>query len=166
MVKNVKGGVRARSEFVYLHLKQLGHVRKHFERCPEDELTFFDFQSNLYNYTSSLHKNYLDCYIYKKMSLKDFPIKYRNNMYKLHNDYLHVLKPQGKRVTLSHVVQSVNNLSVPSQIYFLNLKESTTETVETPIVPKKIFLSPPLTPLTLQLTPEYSPLEMKCPNAP
>ena len=170
MVKNTKG-VRARSEFVYLHLKQLGYVRKHFERCPEDELIFFDFQSNLYNYTSSLHKNYLDCYIYKKMSLKDFPIKYRNNMYKLHNDYLHVLKPEGKRVTLSHVVQFVNNLSVPSQIYFLNQKEltetlETLETIETPIVPKKIFSSPPLTPLTLQLTPEYSPLEMKCPNAP
>ena len=182
MVKNTKG-LSARSEFVYLHLKQLGYVRKHFERCPEDELTFFDFQSNLYNYTSSLHKNYLDCYIYKKMSLKDFPIKYRNNMYKLHNDYLHVLKPEGKRVTLSHVVQFVNNLSVPSQIYFLNQKESTDpvetlktsetsetsetfETIETPIVPKKIFSSPPLTPLTLQLTPEYSPLEMKCPNAP
>ena len=175
MVKNTKGGVRARSEFVYLHLKQLGYVRKHFERCPEDELNFFEFQSNLYNYTSSLHKNYLDCYIYKKMSLKDFPIKYRNNMYKLHNDYLHVLKPEGKRVTLSHVVQFVNNLSVPSQIYFLNLKDQkestietveTSETIETPIVPKKIFSSPPLTPLTLQLTPEYSPLEIKCPNAP
>lgn len=168
MVKNTKG-VRARSEFVYLHLKQLGYVRKHFERCPEDELPFFDFQSNLYNYTSSLHKNYLDCYIYKKMGLKDFSIKYRNNMYKLHNDYLHVLKPEGKCVTLSHVVQFVNNLSVPSQIYFLNLKESTEtsetfKTIETPIVvPKKIFSSPPL---TLQLTPEYSPLEMKCPNAP
>jgi len=173
MVKNTKG-VHARDEFVYLHLKQQGHVRKHFERCPEDELTFFEFQSKLYNYTSNLHKNYLDCYIHKKMGLKDFPIKYRNNMYNLHNDYLYVLKPQGKRVTLSHVVQSVNNLSVPSQIYFLNQKESTetsktceTETIETPIVPKKIFSSPPLTPLTpLALTPEYSPLEIKCPNAP
>jgi hypothetical protein len=164
MVKNAKG-LGARCEIVYLHLKQMNYLRKHFERCPEDEVTFFDFQSNLYNYTSSLHKNYLDCYIYKKMSLKDFPIKYRNNMYKLHNDYLHVLKPEGKRVTLSHVVQFVNNLSVPSQIYFLNQKEST-ETLETLIVPKKIFLSPPLPPLTLQLTPEYSPIEIKCPNAP
>ena len=164
MVKNAKG-LGARCEIVYLHLKQMNYLRKHFERCPEDEVTFFDFQSNLYNYTSSLHKNYLDCYIYKKMSLKDFPIKYRNNMYKLHNDYLHVLKPEGKRVTLSHVVQFVNNLSVPSQIYFLNQKEST-ETLETLIVPQKIFLSPPLPPLTLQLTPEYSPIEIKCPNAP
>ena len=164
MVKNAKG-VRARDEFVYLHLKQMGHVKKHFERCPEDELKFFEFQSNLYNYTSSLHKNYLDCYIYKKMGLKDFPIKYRNNMYKLHHDYLHVLKPEGKHVTFSHVVQFVNNLSVPSQIYFLNQKEST-DPLETPILPKKIFSSPPLTPLTLQLTPEYSPLELKCPNAP
>jgi hypothetical protein len=165
MVKNTKG-VRARDEFVYLHLKQMGYVRKHFERCPEDELKFFEFQSNLYNYTYSLHKNYLDCYIYKKMGLKDFPLKYRNNMYKLHNDYLHVLKPEGARVTLSHVVQFVNNLSVSSQIYFLKQKESTehVEPLETPIVPKKIFSSPPLTPLTF--TPEYSPLEMKCPNAP
>ena len=165
MVKNTKG-VRARDEFVYLHLKQMGYVRKHFERFPEDELKFFEFQSNLYNYTSSLHKNYLDCYIYKKMGLKDFPLKYRNNMYKLHNDYLHVLKPEGARVTLSHVVQFVNNLSVSSQIYFLKQKESTkhVEPLETPIVPKKIFSSPPLTPLTF--TPEYSPLEMKCPNAP
>jgi hypothetical protein len=164
MVKNAKG-VRARDEFVYLHLKQMGYLRKHFERFPEDEVKFFEFQSNLYNYTSSLHKNYLDCYIYKKMGLKDFPIKYRNNMYKLHNDYLHVLKPDGKRVTMSHAVQFVNLLSVQSQIYFLKQKEST-ETLETPIpiALETNFLSPPLTPLTF--TPEYSPLEMKCPGAP
>ena len=31
-----------------------------FEICPEDELKFFEFQSKLFNYTSSLHKNYLD----------------------------------------------------------------------------------------------------------
>ena len=160
MVKNAKGA-RARCEFVYLHLKQMGYLRKHFERCPEDEVAFFEFQSKLYNYTSTLHKNYLDCYIYKKMGLKDFPIKYRNNMYKLHNDYLHVLKPEGARVTLSHVIQFVSNLSVSSQIYFLNQKEST-ETIETPI--PIVFSSPPLTPLTF--TPEYSPLEVKCPGAP
>ena len=166
MVKNAKGA-RARCEFVYLHLKQMGYLRKHFERCPEDEVAFFEFQSKLYNYTSTLHKNYLDCYIYKKMGLKDFPLKYRNNMYKLHNDYLHVLKPEGARVTMSHVVQFVNNLSVSSQIYFLNQKESY-EPLETPmpIVTKEIFSSSPLTPLTLTFTPEYSPLEMKCPGAP
>ena len=165
MAKNAKGGARARDEFVYLHLKQMGCVRKHFERFPEDEVNFFEFQSKLYNYTSTLHKNYLDCYIYKKMSLKNFPLKYRNNMYKLHNDYLNVLKHEGARVTLSHVVQFVNNLSVSSQIYFLNQKESY-EPLDTPmpIVTKEIFSSPPLTPLTF--TPEYSPLEMKCPGAP
>ena len=99
------------------------------------------------------------------MGLKDFPLKYRNNMYKLHNDYLHVLKPDGKRVTMSHAVQFVNLLSVQSQIYFLKQKEST-ETLETPIpiALETNFLSPPLTPLTF--TPEYSPLEMKCPGAP
>ena len=155
MVKNAKG-LGARCEIVYLHLKQMNYLRKHFERCPEDEVAFFEFQSKLYNYTSTLHKNYLDCYIYKKMSLKDFPLKYRNNMYKLHNDYLNVLKSEGKRVTLSHVVQFVNNLSVPSQIYFLNQKES--EPLSSPM--------PIITVSNEPITPEYSPMEVKCPNAP
>lgn len=158
MVKNAKGP-HARCELVYLHLKQMNYLKKHLERCPEDELTFFEFQSKLYNYTSNLHKNYLDCYIYKKMSLKDFPIKYRNNMYKLHNDYLHVLKPDGKRVTMSHVVQFVNALSVQSQIYFINQKESEHLPSLTPV---KTVSNEPNEPTT----PKYSPMEVKCPNAP
>jgi hypothetical protein len=158
MVKNAKGP-HARCELVYLHLKQMNYLRKHLERCPEDELTFFEFQSKLYNYTSNLHKNYLDCYIYKKMSLKDFPVKYRNNMYKLHNDYLNVLKPHGKRVTMSHAVQFVNALSVQSQLYFINQKESDSLPSLTPV---KTVSNEPNEPTT----PEYSPMEVKCPNAP
>ena len=158
MVKNAKGP-HARCELVYLHLKQMNYLRKHLERCPEDELTFFEFQSKLYNYTSNLHKNYLDCYIYKKMSLKGFPIKYRNNMYKLHNDYLNVLKPDGKRVTMSHAVQFVNALSVQSQLYFMNQKESEHLPSLTPI---KTVSNEPNEPTT----PKYSPMEVKCPNAP
>ena len=161
MVKNAKGP-HARCEIVYLHLKQMNYLRKHLERCPEDELTFFEFQSKLYNYTSNLHKNYLDCYIYKKMSLKGFPIKYRNNMYKLHNDYLNVLKPDGKRVTMSHAVQFVNALSVQSQLYFINQKESDPLPSLTPV---KTVSNEPNEP-NEPTTPEYSPMEVKCPNAP
>ena len=161
MVKNAKGP-HARCELVYLHLKQMNYLKKHLERCPEDELTFFEFQSKLYNYTSNLHKNYLDCYIYKKMSLKGFPIKYRNNMYKLHNDYLNVLKPDGKRVTMSHAVQFVNALSVQSQLYFMNQKESDPLPSLTPV---KTVSSEPNEP-NEPMTPEYSPMEVKCPNAP
>jgi hypothetical protein len=161
MVKNAKGP-HARCEFVYLHLKQMNYLRKHLERCPEDELTFFEFQSKLYNYTSNLHKNYLDCYIYKKMSLKGFPIKYRNNMYKLHNDYLNVLKPDGKRVTMSHAVQFVNALSVQSQLYFMNQKESDSLPSLTPVKTVSNESNEPIEPTT----PKYSPMEVKCPNAP
>lgn len=158
MVKNAKGP-HARCELVYLHLKQMNYLKKHLERFPEDELAFFEFQSKLYNYTSNLHKNYLDCYIYKKMSLKDFPVKYRNNMYKLHNDYLNVLKPDGKRVTMSHAVQFVNALSVQSQLYFIKQKESEHLPSLTPIKTDSNEQNEPV-------TPEYSPMEVKCPNAP
>jgi hypothetical protein len=159
MVKNAKG-ISARCEIVYLHLKQMNYLKKHFEMYPEDELNFFEFQSKLYNYTSSLHKSYLDCYIYKKMSLKDFPKKYRNNMYKLHKEYLEVLKYEGKRITLSHVIQFVNCLCVPSQFYFLNQQEEECHVLSPMPAP------PHDETLVVLKTPECSPVEFKCPNAP
>jgi hypothetical protein len=93
------------------------------------------------------------------MSLKDFPVKYRNNMHKLHNDYLNVLKPDGKRVTLSYAVQFVNALPVKSQMYFMNQQESHPLPSLTPI--KTVSNEP-----NELMTPEYSPMEIKCPNAP
>jgi len=117
-VKNAKG-VEDKSRFVYLHLKKLGMLKTHFERFPEDELEFFRHQTNLYNYTHNLHKNYMDCYVSKKMVLKDFPVEYKQNVFNLHKNYNLFLRPSGKRVNMSYVIEFMNQQTVKSQMFVI-----------------------------------------------
>ena len=117
-VKNAKGA-EDKSRFVYLHLKKLGKLKAHFDRFPEDELKFFRHQTNIYNYTHNLHKNYLDCYVFKKAVLKDYPVEYKQNMFNLHNSYNLFLRPNGKRVSMSYVIEFMNEQSVSSQMFVI-----------------------------------------------
>jgi hypothetical protein len=123
-VKNAKGA-EDKSRFVYLHLKKLGMLKTHFDRFPEDELEFFRHQTNLYNYTHNLHKNYMDCYVFKKMVLKDFPVEYKQNIFNLHKNYNLFLRPSGKRVNMSYVIEFMNEQTVKSQMFVIkNFEDS------------------------------------------
>jgi hypothetical protein len=117
-VKNAKGQTE-KSRFIYLHLKQIGALKKHFDRFPEDELVFFRHQTDLYNYTHNLHQNYLECYVHKKKSLKEYAVEYKKNMYQLHEYYKAVLKTSGKRVNMTCVIEFMNGQSLSSQLFVL-----------------------------------------------
>jgi len=128
-VKNTRGA-EDKSRFVYLHLKKLGMLKTHFERFPEDELEFFRHQTNLYNYTHNLHKNYMDCYVSKKMVLKDFPVEYKQNIFNLHKNYNLILRPNGKRVNMSYVIEFMNQQTVSSQMFVIKKFEESCNVIK------------------------------------
>lgn len=125
-VKNAKGAVE-KSRFIYLHLKQLGALKRHIDRFPEDELQFFRHQTNFYNYTHNLHQNYLECYVHKKKALKEYAVEYKKNMFQLHEHYKTALKPTGKRVTMAAVIEFMNEQSLSSQLFVLKKFEDSVE---------------------------------------
>lgn len=135
-VKNAKGAVE-KSRFVYLHLKKLGSLKKHFDRFPEDEVEFFRHQTNFYNYTHNLHKNYLECYVNKKKPLKEYAIEYKKNMFQLHEHYKIVLKTAGKRVNMTAVVEFMNQQSLSSQLFVLKKFEDSVNMNKSVITPPK-----------------------------
>ena len=128
-VKNAKG-VEDKSRFVYLHLKKLGMLKTHFDRFPEDELAFFRHQTNLYNYTHNLHKNYMDCYVFKKMVLKDFPVEYKQNIFNLHKNYNLFLRPNNKRISMSYVIEFMNEQTVKSQMFVIKKFEDSCNVIK------------------------------------
>lgn len=120
-VKNARGQME-KSRFVYLHLKKLGALRRHFEKHPEDELVFFQHETTFYNYAHNLHKNYMECYIYKKKALKEYSVEYRKNMFQLHEQYKMMMRTNGKRVKITDmtcVVEFMNQQSLSSQLFVL-----------------------------------------------
>jgi len=162
-----KRGDYAKNGFVYLHLKKLGYLRNHYERYPEDEFAFSVYQESLYNYTRALHTNYMNCYVYKTMPLKDFPREFRNNLFKLHDEYINILKMRGDRVSMSYVIQFVNQMSVLSQMHMLHLNP-TKHPLECPMPALTSLAHTSEQDANANLrTPEYSPPPItQCPNAP
>ena len=177
-VKNAKGA-EDKSRFVYLHLKQLGMLKTHFDRFPEDELEFFRHQTNLYNYTHNLHKNYMDCYVFKKMVLKDYPVEYKQNIFNLHKNYNLFLRPSGKRVNMSYVIEFMNEQSVKSQMFVIKKFEDSCNEIKhsdsdsDSDVPKQLEQLEQLEQSTTECgninvvkTPEQEKEEVRCPGAP
>jgi hypothetical protein len=119
--KNAKGSIE-KSRFVYLHLKKLGGLKRHFEKYPEDEVIFFQHETNFYNYVHNLHKNYMECYIYKKKALKEYGVEYTKNMFQLHEQYKMMLRTNGKCVKITDttcVSEFMNEQSLLSQLFVL-----------------------------------------------
>ena len=116
--KNARGQTD-KSRFVYLHLKKIGAFNRHLEKYPEDEFIFLQHETIFYKYAHKLHKNYMECYIYKKKALKEYEVEYRKNMYQLHEYYKTTLKISGKRVNMTVVIRFMNEQSLSSQLFLL-----------------------------------------------
>lgn len=128
--KNARGQ-REKSRFIYLHLKKIEAFDRHIERYPEDEIKLLRHQTDLYNYMHNLHKNYMDCYIYKKKVLKEYAVEYRKNMFQLHEHYKMILRTNGKRVNIinmSYVIEFMNEQSLSSQLFVLKKFEEAVKT--------------------------------------
>ena len=148
-IKNAKGMVE-KSRFVYLHLKKLGKLQSHFDRFPEDKVVFYRHSTNFYNYMHNLHKNYMDCYIFKKKPLKEYAMEYKKNMFQLHEHYKTVLKTAGKRVNMEVVIEFMNEQSLSSQLFILKKFDDSITIVNS-------VSSPP---------PKEELNELECPGAP
>ena len=171
-VKNAKGA-EDKSRFVFLHLKKLGMLKSHFDRFPEDELKFFRHQTNLYNYTHNLHKNYMDCYVFKKMVIKDFPVEYKQNIFNLHKNYNLVLRPTGKRVNMSYVIEFMNGQTVKSQMFVIKKFEDSCNEIKDHSsdcshsdVPKQVEQLEQCNHSGVTKTPDQEKDEVVCPGAP
>ncbi len=127
--KNARG-TEEKSRFIYLHLKSLGALKKHFQRFPEDELAFFRHQTNFYNYTHNLHQKYLECYVLKKKPLKEYAMEYRKNMFQLHERYKTELKTAGKRVSMTFVIEFMSEQTLWSQIFVLKKFEDSVTVID------------------------------------
>lgn len=127
--KNAKG-MEEKSRFIYLHLKKLGALRKHFDRFPEDELVFLRHQTNLNNYIHNLHQNYFECFVNKKKQLKEYALEYKKNMFQLHEEYKTTLKTAGKCVTMSFVTEFMNKQSLSSQLFVLRKFEDSVDVTD------------------------------------
>ena len=117
-VRRIRGN-EPKIQFRYLTLRQQGKLKDYLKYYPEDGKVFSLFRKQLHDYTNTLYINYVNCFIKKLKPILEFPYKYRNHMVELHKHFINNLRPE-KYITKNEVIQYINNLTPPQQMFVLN----------------------------------------------
>ena len=118
-VRRLKGN-SPKLQFQYYNLLRQRKIQTYLNYYPEHKDKFLRYRDDLYEYTATLYQNYIRCYIQKEKPLKEFDYKYRSHMFKIHEIYISHLKPRGKYVNKSIVIDYLNKLHPAQLMYSIN----------------------------------------------
>ena len=102
--------------FHYLTLYKDNRVEDYLYYYKEHKGKFMKFRKILINYTLNLWKNYINCFVKKLDSLKNYPFNYKIHMYNLHKIYL----IENQTITKNIVINYIKNLDAAQILYALN----------------------------------------------
>ena len=120
-VRRLRGN-QPKSQFQYLSLRKSGKVSEFLEYYPEFAQEFQEYRSQVHDFTSRLHTNYINCYVKKKMPLGKYPKEFRQHMYTIHQKYINELIPNKQYVSRDFVIKYVNEMPSPHLMYAINYK--------------------------------------------
>jgi hypothetical protein len=108
-VRKLRGN-QPKIQYHYLCLRQQNKVSEFLKYFSEYKEEFLELRKKIHDFTNTLYKNYVACYIKKEKPLNQFENEYRTNMYNIHQKYLSELKEKKLFVTKQVVIEYVNNL--------------------------------------------------------
>lgn len=120
-------------QYQYLTLRRSGKLPEFLKFYPETKKEMSKFRDQVHMFTNTLHKNYISCYVKKLKPLKEFSEQYRTHMFKIHELFMKVLKPNSLLVTKSVVIKYVNDLPSPLLMYCLkyNMRKRMLDRIKT-----------------------------------
>lgn len=118
-VRSLRGN-QPKLQYQYLCLRKDGKVGDYLNYYPEHKSQFSTFRDQVHDFTGTLYKNYISCYIKKERPLLEFSDQYRTHMYTLHQLFLNVLKTKNEYVSSKVVIKYVNEMHPSLLMYCLN----------------------------------------------
>jgi hypothetical protein len=119
-VRRLRGN-QPKLQYRYLVLRKERQVSEYLRFFPEDRDLFSSYRDMVHDFTRTLFTSYKECYVLKKAPLATFPDEFRTNMFKLHENYIQVLRPNQKYVTYGEVIRYVNEMPPQILMHAINL---------------------------------------------
>ncbi len=133
-IKDLRGN-QPNHKYYYLMLRKNENILTEFlHYYPEFTEQFKEFEKDIKSYIYTLFKNYVSCFIHKKMKLRDYPSKYKPHMYQLHQIYITKLIHEKKYITFFIVEKYINDLHPSQLMYSLNYEYHEHDNQESPIL--------------------------------
>jgi hypothetical protein len=106
--------------YTFLNLRQQGKIVEYLISFPKYKKKFMNFRENLHKFTKNLFKNYIDCYVKKKIVINDMLDIYKPHINNLHYKYIKELRNYKLCITIKNVIDYVNELVPCQQLFILN----------------------------------------------
>jgi hypothetical protein len=118
-VRHLRGN-QPKLQYQYLFLRHTGKIPDFLKYYPEKKQEFSMYRDQVHMFTTTLHNNYLSCYVRKEKSLNEFSAQYKTHMFKIHELFLDELRPKKLHVSNTVVINYVNKLHPSLLMYCLN----------------------------------------------
>jgi hypothetical protein len=118
-VKHLRGN-QPKLQYQYLCLRHSGKIPDFLKYYPEKKQEMSCYRDQVHMFTTSLHNNYVSCYVRKEKPLNEFPAQYKTHMFKIHELFLNELRPNKLYVSNTVVMNYVNKLHPSLLMYCLN----------------------------------------------
>ena len=113
-------GNQPKLQYLYLSLRKEGKIKEYLQYYPEHKNDFSGFRDHLHLYTTTLHQNYIDCFVKKEKHLLEYPEEYKKHMNALHRIWLNELREKKEAITKQRVIEYMNSLHPSQVMYVLN----------------------------------------------
>lgn len=120
MIRSMRGNT-PRSDERFFGLRAVGLVKTYLIYYPEEKRLFWQYEQWLRDATSYLFQLYTDVHKTHAVSTEAVDGAWRAHIGALHTLYLTTLRPEGRTVKMSDVVQYMNALPAPRLLYIMNL---------------------------------------------
>ena len=118
-VRQLRGN-QPKLQYHYFVLLKENRVYEFLQYYPEYKAKFKSFGAEKDAYIRTLFHHYKSCYIRKERKLGDYPSNFKTHMYKIHELFKTVLRPNEMYVTLNEVINYFNQLQPPLQMWSIN----------------------------------------------
>ena len=115
-------GNQPKLEYHYLDLRRNNKIGMFLYYYPEYYKQFYEYQIKVHEFTESLYKNYVSCYIKKENPLLKFPKEFRTHMFNLHGEYKKI-RENKEYIRMKNVIEYVNSLKSDIILYSLNFSK-------------------------------------------
>jgi hypothetical protein len=109
-IRHLRGN-QPKIQYHYLCLRSEGKIGEFLRYFPENSETFSKFRDQVHEFTNTLFRNYVSCYMKKEKPLLEFSPQFRTHMFNLHQIYTTKLKENKQFVTNMVVIQYVNDMN-------------------------------------------------------
>jgi hypothetical protein len=119
IVRKLRGN-QPKIQYQYLLLRKDRKIKTFLNYYPEYNDEFSFFRKCIHNFSYTLYKNYVNCYIKREKPLGEYPQNFKTHMFHIHDIYNKELKPLNLHVSYSFVISFVNEMTPSLLMHSLN----------------------------------------------